>query len=97
MIDPEKVIGTLLFALLLFASLIVRATSPDSVADNPKGTVAMHQQSESIVRADHQMPEHSSPSPVYVPKPSPVLLFSMGLLGVVCVVINERKKKSKGL
>lgn len=95
MIDPKKVIGALLLALLLFTSLIVRATSPDSVVDDPKVTVAVHQQSDSIVRADYQMPEHSSPPPVYVPSPSPILLFSMGLLGVVCVVINERKKKSK--
>ena len=97
MIDPKKVIGILVLALLLFTGLIVRAASPDSVADDPEVTIAMHQQSDSIARADYQMPERSSPPPVYVSRPSPVFLFSMGLLGVVCVVINERKKKSKGL
>jgi hypothetical protein len=97
MFDPKKTIGTLVFALLLFTSLIVKATSPDSVADDPKVTIVIHQESDSIIRTDYQMPEHSSPPSIYVPKPSPVLLFSMGLLGVVCVVINERKKKTKGL
>jgi hypothetical protein len=28
----------------------------------------------------------------HIPKPSAILLFSMGFLGVMCVIINEKRK-----
>ncbi len=44
--------------------------------------------------------EESFPLPepeqvIYVPEPSGVLLFGMGLLGIFCVLLNERRRLGK--
>jgi hypothetical protein len=90
----KKSVVVLVVTLSLCASIIVESAYTDSVAEHSdlKG-----QQVDSIENAEYQRLEHSSSPPGYVPKPSPLFLFSMGLLGVFCVIINERKKKSRGL
>ena len=94
MIRLKKSIIILVVTLSMGASVIIESAYPDSVAEHSD---LKRQQVDSIVSTDYQRHEHSSSPPGYVPKPSLLFLFSMGLLGVICVIINERKKKSRGL
>lgn len=97
MLDLKKGIITLMFTLSLCAGVIIGSAYPDSAAEYSDMKIDMGPQADSIAHVDYQRVEHSSAPPVYIPNPSPILLFSMGLLGVLCVIINERKKKPQGL
>jgi hypothetical protein len=95
MVCLKKSIIVLVVTLSLCVSIIVESAYTDSVAEH--SDLRGQQQVDSIVSTDFQRLEHSLSPSDSVPKPSPLLLFSMGLLGVICVIINERKKKSRGL
>ncbi len=41
------------------------------------------------------LPLPESAQVIYVPEPSGVLLFGMGLLGIFCVLLNERRRLAK--
>ncbi len=34
-------------------------------------------------------------SPIHIPSPSAVLLFGMGLFGIICVHLNEKRRRQK--